>query len=384
MMTMIDDDECCDGTSISENLVISSVETIRDSMGKTGRLTMVGTGITAVAHLSLEAIGHIKCADVIFYHVNSGVTASRIRQLNPNAVDVYAYYGEGKRRRITYIQIAELMLREVRRGLRVAGVFHGHPGLFVWAARRALAIADMEGYETRLLPGISSIDCLFADLRIDPGIFGCQILKAGLLIRNSVTLATDGHVILVQIGSVGDRTFSFSGYKATKFEVLFEKLSSIYGEDQEAVYYEAPIFPGLPPIIRTHTLRAYQNPGLQDEIGTALLYLPPKGRSFASLAHRLAFHDRSPYGKAEEAAIEALALHKVPNEYKLRVASAALLRAMEELATDPVAADIFHHTPDLFLSNHPDLDAKERAALLSMTTGSVRAVTTRTGFNQNG
>jgi siroheme synthase len=32
-----------------------------------GRLAIVGSGITAIAHLTMEAIGHIKHADIVFY-----------------------------------------------------------------------------------------------------------------------------------------------------------------------------------------------------------------------------------------------------------------------------------------------------------------------------
>jgi uncharacterized protein YabN with tetrapyrrole methylase and pyrophosphatase domain len=146
------------------------------------------------------------------------VTAAHIHELNANAIDLYEYYGEGKLRNITYVQMAELMLREVRRGRSVVGLFHGPPGYFVKSGRRALAIAEMEGFETVLLPGISATDCLFSDLRIDPGVIGVQIMKAGHVLRENVSLATDNHVVLIQIGSVGDNTFSFTGFKHTKFD----------------------------------------------------------------------------------------------------------------------------------------------------------------------
>src|SRR5580698_7802074 len=146
------------------------------SAHRRGSLVIVGTGITAISQMTLEAIGYIQRADIVFYHVTNGAAATHIRKLNPRAVDLYEYYGEGKKRRITYIEMAELMLREVRRGLTVVGVFHGHPGYFVSPARRSLAIASLEGHETIALPGVSAPDCMFSDLRVDPGVFGCQIL----------------------------------------------------------------------------------------------------------------------------------------------------------------------------------------------------------------
>ena len=63
-------------------------------------------GLHAISHFTLEAIGYIREADVVFFHPNSGTTAAYIRELNLNAIDLYEYYGEGKVRSITYIQMA--------------------------------------------------------------------------------------------------------------------------------------------------------------------------------------------------------------------------------------------------------------------------------------
>lgn len=341
-----------------------------------GRLTVVGTGITAICHLTLEAVGQIKNADVVFYHANSGVTASYLRQLNGNTVDLYEYYGEGKVRNITYVQMAELMLREVRAGKSVAGVFHGHPGYFVKAARRALAIARMEGHETRLLPGISSTDCLFADLRIDPGVIGVQILKAGHVLRKKPVVATDNHVVLAQLASVGDNTFSFSGFKHARLDDLFEKLISIYGANHDSAYYIAAIFPGMDPVIEVRKLGQYRDKKNQDAIKAATLYLPPKGVSIESLTEIQAFQNREVYGAFELAAIAELDSHETPEGFKDRGASQPMLRAMAQIGTDPLFEQLYREDPEEYVSRHNHLTAAERKALVSRDTGMLRQVTT--------
>jgi len=341
-----------------------------------GRLAIVGSGITAIAHLTMEAIGHIKHADIVFYNANSGGTAAYLRDLNINTVDLYEYYGEGKVRDITYVQMAELMLRHVRLGQSVVGVFHGHPGYFVKAVRRALAIAQAEGHETILTPGISATDCLFADLRIDPAVIGIQILKASHALRENTFLATNNHVVLVQVGSVGDDTFSFSGFKHPQFDLLVEKLISVYGEDHDSVYYVASIFPGLDPVITVRTLGEYRNQRIRDTVKTATFYLPPAGVPFRSLTSLQAFKDSNPYGKFELDAIADLDTHEMPSGFSQRGASKQMLQAIIELGTEPELALTFRRAPKEFLARHPDLTKDEREALLSRETGKMRSVTT--------
>jgi precorrin-2 methylase len=341
---------------------------------RSGRLAIVGSGITAIAHMTLEAIGYIKAADIVFYHATSGVTATYIQELNPSAVDLYEYYGEEKLRNITYVQMAELMLREVRRGRSVVGLFHGHAGYFVKAGRRALAIAQMEGHETVLLAGISATDCLFADLRIDPGVIGIQILKASHVLRKGASVATNNHVVLIQVGSVRDRTFSFTGYKHPRLDLLFERLISIYGEDQDSVRYVASLFPGVDAVINVRKLGEYRDKTLQNGFHTATLYVPPKGVAFESLACRQAFNDEQPYTKFDIDAIADLDLHRTPVEFKQRRASEPMVRAMIELGTNPAMVVEFRRAPEEFLARHPELSSEERKALLSREMGRIRTV----------
>jgi precorrin-2 methylase len=341
-----------------------------------GCLTIVGSGITAISHLTQEAISQIRSADIVFYHMTNGVAASHLRTLNANAVDLYALYGEGKIRRVTYVQMAELMLRELRRGKRVVGVFYGHPAFFVSAARRALFVATKEGYDTSLMPGISSIDCLFADLKIDPGVSGLQVLKASRILREDAVIAVSGHLVLVQAGALGDRTFSFSGYKNRTLEPLFEKLISVYGEAQESIHYIAATFPGTRSEITVRRLAEYRSPSVIRMFGSPLLYLPPRGTDLVSVARRQAFHGTEPYGSFEARAISELGQIEIPPGFPLRRASTALLSAMTELATDATANSLFRRSAAEFVKLHPDLSAAERNALVSGQSRWLREVTT--------
>jgi hypothetical protein len=341
-----------------------------------GRLVIVGTGITAISQMTLETIGYIQRADVVFYHATNGVTATQIRELNPKAIDLYEYYGEGKRRGITYVEMAELMIREVRRGLTVVGVFYGHPGCFVSPARRALAIASLEGHETVMLAAVSSTDCMFSDLRIDPGVFGCQILMAGTVFQKDSIIAVTGNVVFLQVASVGDRAFSFSGYKNATLGPFFAKLLELYGGTQESVYYMAAVLPGFDPVIKVRWLSDYLDPAVQKSIKSGMLYLPPKGVSVSSLQSIQSFNAGVPYAEFESTVVEALDSHETPPQFRSRRASLPLYQAILELGTSARSRELYMRAPSEFVDRFPELDNGERRAIQSRSIGAVRAVTT--------
>ena len=101
------------------------------------------------------------------------------------------------------------MLREVRKGHHVLGVFYGHPGVFVSPTHRALALASKEGYYAKMLPGISAEDYMFADLDFDPSVYGCMTCEASELLLRNRRLNPSTHNIIWQVGSVGINTMEF-------------------------------------------------------------------------------------------------------------------------------------------------------------------------------
>ena len=100
---------------------------------------------------------------------------------------------------MTYYQMAEVMLYPIRHGKKVVTIYYGHPGIFVFASHRAIKIAHKQGLQAKMLPAVSALDCLFADLGVDPSFPGMQVLEAtDFLIRNRQVL-TDEHLVLFQV-----------------------------------------------------------------------------------------------------------------------------------------------------------------------------------------
>lgn len=101
------------------------------------------------------------------------------------------------------------MLRDVHAGHTVLGIFYGHPGIFVNPSHRAIAIAREEGFEARMLPGVSAEDYMFADLGFDPATFGCAAYEASGLIYRGRRLDPTINNIIWQVGGVGVTTMAY-------------------------------------------------------------------------------------------------------------------------------------------------------------------------------
>ena len=212
-------------------------------MDKTGSLACVGIGMTLGAHISPRSRSHIEQADVVFAAVSDPLVELWLKGMNPDVRSLQPLYAEGKSRHDTYREMVEAMLEQVRAGKTVCGAFYGHPGVFAQAPHRAVERARAEGFEARMEPGISAEDCLYADLGIDPGTFGCQHYEASQLMFYRRRIDPSAYLVLWQVAIAGDRSFRRFATEPAYRQLLVELLAQDYPLDHPCTVYEAATLP---------------------------------------------------------------------------------------------------------------------------------------------
>ncbi len=206
-----------------------------------GSLVCVGTGMKLGAHISPISRSYIENADVVFMGVSSGLVELWIQEMNGDVRSLQPYYQEGKSRLKTYKEMVKVMLDEVRKGKKVCGAFYGHPGVFAWAPHKAIEQAKAEGFKAHMEPGISAEDCLYADLGIDPGTYGCQHYEATQFLLYKKRIESTAYLILWQIGLTGDLDLTQNNAKKDYLEVLLDLLVKDYRPEHEVIIYSASL-----------------------------------------------------------------------------------------------------------------------------------------------
>ncbi|TFK23735.1 tetrapyrrole methylase [Coprinopsis marcescibilis] len=353
---------------------------------KAGQLTIVGSGIASINHMTLQAVACIETADVVCYVVADGATEAFIRKKNENCIDLYPLYSETKERTDTYIQMAEFMLNHVRAGKNVVGVFYGHPGVFVCPTHRAIYIARNEGYRAVMLPGLSAEDCLYADLGIDPSTVGCITYEATDMLVYNRPLNSSSHLVLYQVGIVGkaDFKFAYDPKENHHFGKLIDRLELEYGPDHTVVHYIAPIFPTEEPVMERFTIGQLKLKENSDKIATiSTFYLPPKAPSAKVSLNReflrsLNIADSrdpmtpfpwnptaAPYGEREKKVILELESHVPPPGYRPLKKNSGLAQALEKLSLDTRALAAWKTDRKAYADSVSGLTDDERDALAS-------------------
>ncbi len=354
-----------------------------------GELVVIGSGIEAVGFTAADEM-RLREADHVFFCVADPATSVWLKALRPDAYDLYVLYDDTKLRHLTYMQMTEAILHYVRAGRKVVAVYYGHPGIFVLSTHRAIRIARREGHRATMRAGVSALDTLCADLGVDPSQPGMQTFEAtDMLIRHRVP-DTGLHLVLWQVGLVGELGYRRHGYLNSGFGVLLDYLEEVYGADHQVINYVGSRYPGTDPVTDEHTVRSLRQPEAQATVtAISTFYIPPRdGRPVdEEMLRRLGLLKpgqtaRTPpgpiriidrYGVREMRAFEEFARFRVPAGYHWQEDTAAA-RFILALREDAALRDGYVRDPGAAVAKWgaAGLGPRERALLGRRDAGAMQ------------
>lgn len=239
-----------------------------------GSLIIVGTGIKGIAQCTLEAKGWIETADIVLTLVGDSITEAWIEDIAQRTQSLQECYRQGKSRADVYALMTDRILTEVRKGQTVCAAFYGHPGMFVRPAHTSIMKARQEGFDARMLPGISALDSLFADLGFDPAEAGLQTYSAVDFFLRAPNIEPSCGLVLWQIGVFGEQSHTTPAHSNAPLQQLVTALSDSFAPDHEVILYQAAIYAIGAPSIRACALKDLPHMKLTQE---STLYIPPAG-----------------------------------------------------------------------------------------------------------
>jgi siroheme synthase len=244
-----------------------------------GSVVFVGTGFALMSQVTLEAVRHIERAKKLFYLVSDPAAALWLQSLNHTAESLATHYAEGKRRAESYREMVDHVIAHARAGEQVCVALYGHPGVGCDPTHMVMARSRAEGFSARILPGVSSDACLYADLGIDPMDDGIQAYEASLFAFRRPRIDTRAPLLLWQAGFVGESSIKFSGrVNRAGARQLAELLTRYYDPAHRVAIYEASWYPICPPSIVWTSIRSL---AARMKSAGATLYIPAIAKTSA-------------------------------------------------------------------------------------------------------
>ncbi|MGQ3888455.1 SAM-dependent methyltransferase [Legionella sp. CNM-1927-20] len=219
------------------------------------KLFIAGCGIKFLSHITLETQSLIRKSDCVVYLVNDPAMKRWIMENSKKGVSLDSIYFSFKERKKAYSGICQEIINIANIYSITCFVTYGHP-LILSSCSQQL-IKDIEeqspNIQVEIVPGISSLDSLFCDLRIDPGLGGIQAYEATEFSNNNYKINSNSHLILWQIGVAGikaiinnDKELKNNIERKNTIVKIKHKLLNFYKENHTIVLYVASMYPSIP------------------------------------------------------------------------------------------------------------------------------------------
>ncbi|XP_033747067.1 uncharacterized protein LOC117332290 [Pecten maximus] len=303
---------------------------------KRGHISVVGTGIKAIAHCTLESLTEIKRSEYVFFVVDDTVSELFLKDLRPDGIDLNVFMHDySKDTFSTCVQVVEICLYHARKGSSVCVVLHGDSNMIIKISQRLSILAKCEGISLNTVPSPGLKDSLVASMGIDVSI-GTVVLNAVEFLLSYIDLDTSSSVILRQLGDINTicHTGKISGLQC--FQLLVDKLIKFYEDKQDVILYQGSQYCLIHPPYEQVTLNVLSHiteEELEQIPADCSLYIPfkdspsvhiPTGMTLSCLQDDTSAHvivkrelgqSHDDYGLKETQAIQALQKWVVPDSY---------------------------------------------------------------------
>lgn len=215
---------------------------------------ILGIGIKTISHLTNESVEIIESATKVFYLVNEPIMKKFLSDISKDSFDLDKLYFSHNSRVKSYTEIVDKIIcyASKNKDEDIAVVFYGHPYFCAEIGLGIKKIALTKNIPVNAYSAVSSLDCMYSDLDIDPAQHGMQIYEATHFINHPKIIDITSHLVLLQIGFIesqevinlsNDNSIGLSKLKS----ILIKKHK--YPPDHICVSYEASLYKDVSPVI---------------------------------------------------------------------------------------------------------------------------------------
>lgn len=215
---------------------------------------ILGSGIKTISHLTNESVELIESAAKVFYLVNEPIMKKFLSDISKDSFDLDEIYFSHNYRVKSYTKIVDKIICYATKNKDedLAVVFYGHPYFCAEIGLEIKKIALTKNIPVKTFSAVSSLDCMYSDLDIDPAQHGMQIYETTHFINYPKIFDITSHLVLLQIGfiesqEVINRSYDNGSGLSKLKSILIQKHK--YPLEHICVSYEASLYKDVSPVI---------------------------------------------------------------------------------------------------------------------------------------
>lgn len=161
-------------------------------------LYLLGAGVAFPDHLTVQTIDILSSCTRICTNLPQSRLDTLPADLREKCISLWPLYQDGRLRRENYQDVTKAVLAEAEKGCPVAWLTPGHPMIFDSVSKALLDASQTRKWNVSVVPAISSLDTLLAEVAYDPA-SGLLVHDATGLVRRRSPLIDSVALILLQL-----------------------------------------------------------------------------------------------------------------------------------------------------------------------------------------
>jgi uncharacterized protein YabN with tetrapyrrole methylase and pyrophosphatase domain len=236
---------------------------------------VVGTGMVGYRQLTREVEAAFEQSNRILLVDSQDLVVEYLQEsYDADVVDLREEYHVSEPRGDVYDRMAERTLDAAAAEPPVTLAVYGHPKVFVSPSTYITERAPDRDLNVEVRPGISAMDCMYAEFDIDPAANGMQMFEATDLLVREFDLNPEVPAMLWQVGTVESALHSTADSAPCRFTRLREHLQGFYPDDHEVSLLRASTYPVTESEQVSFPLSEFES--MHDGVSPAhTLYVPP-------------------------------------------------------------------------------------------------------------
>jgi uncharacterized protein YabN with tetrapyrrole methylase and pyrophosphatase domain len=236
---------------------------------------IVGLGIKGIEHMTREMEQACRRSTEILAVPTHPAVLTHLESLCSKVTDLHKIsYREDEHRLNAYDTMAAQVISAALDHPPVTFALYGHPMIYVLPSRQIAHAAPYFDLKVEVQAGISSLDTMFCDLRVDPAQDGIQMYEATDVLLRNRPLQPDVPCLLWQVGTVESVLFSTKASRPERFSRIKEHLLRFYPPEHELVAIYSTHHPLMQPTKTTFKLGEMEDHHYDLHQGLTV-YIPP-------------------------------------------------------------------------------------------------------------
>jgi precorrin-6B methylase 1 len=253
------------------------------------RLYLVGAGVSFPEHLTLQTVEILRSCTRICSNLPEPDLDRLGRDLQSKCQSLWPLYQENRDRADNYRDVAQAVVDAAAAAPPVAWLTPGHPLIFDSVSQTLLAAGPALGWNVQVVPAISCIDTILAEVGYDPA-NGLLVYEAHALVRQALPLIPTFATLLLQPSAFGSDATHYSTSWSPNLAPLRDHLLRFYQPTYPCAFVRSVSLHGGPGQIYWIELGNMTSAPF-DAVAGSTLYVPPAdmnpspGAVDASLSH---------------------------------------------------------------------------------------------------